>query len=371
KGRYGSLKKKCFREGCQKSAGRKSKYCSKECGLLVATQRIQESQEKVFGESNQTDLPPGQVQQQQHLQRRRRLTLADLDDRQRLLGIREKMAHVRKVCAILEERSKQLNICVDRQVRQDLGSLDLAAVAGLNGSSTSPHTGTNGESGGKSTAAGDLEDEDEGLLRTASGAGSVSKSKAKAKALKDKAAAKEKDKDALCGFDYSLVWDDAQDIARKDRAALGSLVSTPVGSRASSVAPPSFGVVVVAPKRQQQQNGTEFSSDHKTKTEGSAHDGDGGVQTPSAIGGAGSTVTSALATLPYLEVIGQRVCISRRSCDRHNGWQKLKAAELEREQFLQNKLLRTLKAEAKLVKSRMKRRRNDLSARILNGTIEH
>ncbi|KAF9148408.1 hypothetical protein BG015_009855 [Linnemannia schmuckeri] len=375
KGRFESLKKKCFREGCQKSAGRKSKYCSKECGLLVATQRIQESQEKVFGgETSQTDLPPGQVQQQQHLQRRRRLTLADLDDRQRLLGIREKMAHVRKVCAILEERSVQLGICVDRQLRQDLGPLDLSTVADLNVSS-SPHTRANGVSG-KSTAAGgagDMEDEDEGVLRSGSGSGSGSKSKAKAKALKDKAAAKEKDKDALCGFDYSLVWDDAQDIARKDRAALNSLVSTPVGSRASSVAPPSFGVVVVALKRQQQHNGTESSSDHKTKTEGGAHDGDGvgGVQTPSATGEAGSNMTSALASSPYLEAIGQRVCMSRRGCDRHIGWQRLKTAELELEQTLQNKLLRTLKAEAKLVKSRMKRRRNDLSARILNGTIEH
>lgn len=306
---------------------------------MVATQRIQESQEKVFGESSQTDLPPGQVQQQQHLQRRRRLTLADLDDRQRLLGIREKMAHVRKVCAILEERSKQLGICVDRQLRQDLGSLDLAAVAGLNGSSSSPHTGTNGESGGKPTVAGDMEDEDEGLLRSSSGAGSGSKSKAKAKALKDKAAAKEKDKDALCGFDYSLVWEDAQDIARKDRAALSSLVSTPVGSRASSVAPPSFGVVVVAPKRHQQQNGTESSSDHKTKTEVNAYDGDGGVQTLSAAGGAGSNVTNTLATSPYMLAIGQRVCMSRRNCDRHIGWQKLKAAELDLEQILQVRLL--------------------------------
>ncbi|KAG0286300.1 hypothetical protein BGZ96_009552 [Linnemannia gamsii] len=369
KGRHGSLKKKCFREGCQKPAGRKSKYCSKECGLLVATQRIQESQEKVFGESNQTELPPGQVQQQQHLQRRRRLTLADLDDRQRLLGIREKMAHARKVCAILEERAMQLDICVDRQARQDLGPLDLSTVAGLNAPSSSPQTGTNGESKSTATTGGDMEDEDEGVLRS----GSASKSKvSKAKALKDKAAAKEKDKDALCGFDYSLVWDDAQDIARKDRAALNSLVSTPVGSRASSVAPPSFGVVVVAPKKQQ-QNGTESSNDNKSKTEGGAHDGEsgGGVQTPSASGEVGSNTTTVLAFSPYLQAIGRRVCTSRRSCDRHIGWQKLKAAERELEQTLQNKLLRTLKAEAKLVKSRMKRRRNDLSARILNGTIEH
>ncbi|KAF9927407.1 hypothetical protein FBU30_003265 [Linnemannia zychae] len=347
KGRNGSLKKKCFREGCQKSAGRKSKYCSKECGLLVATQRIQESQERVFGEeSNQTDLPPGQVQRQQHLQRRRRLTLADLDDRQRLLGIREKMAHVRKVCMILEERTMQLNICVDRQQRQDLGKFDLSTVSipGLsnltNGSSSSPITGES-----KVGMMGDAEDDDEGILRSNSG----SKSKARSKSQKERTSAKDKDKDAPCGFDYSLVWDDAQDIAKKDRAAQSSLVSTPVGSRASSVAPLSFGVTVIAPKQHDSSN---------------EHNGEG-------TGDARTPAVSNEAPSPYLEAVGQRVCMSRRGCERHIGWQKLKAAELELEQILQNKLLKTLKAEAKLVKSRMKRRRNDLSARILNGTIEH
>ncbi|KAF9900377.1 hypothetical protein EC991_007433 [Linnemannia zychae] len=365
KGRHGSLKKKCFREGCQKTAGRKSKYCSKECGLLVATQRIQESQERVFGDelSNQSNLPPGQVVQQQHLQRRRRLTLADLDDRQRLLGIREKMAHVRKVCTILEERSMQLDICVDRQVRQDLGKLDLSMVAGLIASS-SPTTGNGGGNGESKLSGGaDMDDEDEGVLRT----GSQSKSKTtKTKAQRDRAAAKDKDKDALCGFDYSLVWDDAQDISRKDRAALSSLVSTPIGSRASSVAPPSFGVVVVNPKRH--HNGAARSSDSRSKVDDSIHEGEGGAQISSASSGDAAAGAKTLASSPYLVAIGQRVCTSRRNCDRHNGWQKLKAAELELEQ---SKLLKTLKAEAKLVKSRMKRRRNDLSARILNGTIEH
>ncbi|KAG0379932.1 hypothetical protein BGX24_011001 [Mortierella sp. AD032] len=374
KGRYGSLKKKCFREGCQKSAARKSKYCSKECGLLVATQRIQESQERVFGDesSNQTDLPPGQVVQQQHLQRRRRLTLADLDDRQRLLGIREKMAHVRKVCTILEERAMQLDVCIDRQVRQDLGKLDLSTIAGLIASS-SPTAGSAGGNNGEGKPSGgvvDMEDEDEGVLRTGP---SQSKSKAKAKAQKDRATAKDKDKDALCGFDHSLVWDDAQDIARKDRAALSSLVSTPVGSRASSIAPPSFGVVVVNPKRLHNGSAAE-SGDSKMKADGN-QDGEGGVgggaQASSSTSGDAATGMNALTSSPYLEVVGRRVCMNRRNCDRHNGWQKLKASELELEQTTQNKLLKSLKAEAKLVKSRMKRRRNDLSARILNGTIEH
>ncbi|KAF9085247.1 hypothetical protein BGX23_009826, partial [Mortierella sp. AD031] len=361
KGRHGSLKKKCFRDGCQKSAGRKSKYCSKECGLLVATQRIKESQERVFGESNQPDLPSGQVQQQ-HLQRRRRLTLADLDDRQRLLGIREKMAHVRKVCTILEERSKQLEICVDRQARQDLGRFNLSASSGLGLNNNEPSPGDEGKS------LADIEEEDEGVLRGTPGSSSKTSSSSKTKSKagqKEKVSTKDKDKDVLCGFDYSLVWDDAQDISRLDRAALSSLVSTPVGSRASSVAPPSFGVVVVNPKR----NGTTTESSNsgeKSKADG-LHDG--GVQTPSSI--SGDVGSAALVASPYLEAIGLRVCTARKTCERHNGWQRLKAAELELEQALQNKLMKTLKAEAKLVKGRMKRRRNDLSARILNGTIEH
>ncbi|KAG0269994.1 hypothetical protein BGZ95_001847 [Linnemannia exigua] len=371
KGRYGSLKKKCFREVCQKSATRKSKYCSKECGLLVATQRIQESQVRVFGDesSNQTDLPPGPVVQQQHLQRRRRLTIADLDDRQRLLGIREKMSHVAKVCTILDERTMQLEICVDRQARQHLGKLDLSTIAGLIASSspTAGSAGGNNGEGKSSGGAAEVEDEDEGVLRTGP---SQSKSKVKAKAQKDRITAKDKDKDALCGFDHSLVWDDDQDISRKDRAALNSLVSTPVGSRASSIAPPSFGVVVVNPKRQHNGSAAE-PSDSKVRADG-IQDGEGsGAQASSSTSGDVTNGAKTLASSLYLETIGRRVCMSRRNCDRHNGWQKLKASELELEKTTQNKLLKALKAEAKLVKSRMKRRRDDISARILNGTIEH
>ncbi|KAF9274788.1 hypothetical protein BGZ68_000365 [Mortierella alpina] len=343
KGQHGSRKNKCGREGCQKSAGRKSKYCSKECGLLLATHRIRESQEKVFGSPHQQDLalkdgdaPSGQ-QQQQHLQRRRRLTLADLDDRQRLLTLREKMAHVRMVCAVLVEREKQLEICVDRQARQDLGKF-----MAIGTSSTSPLSSLAQEKENERSATAAEEDEDENILRSSAG----SKSKSKSKGHK---ASKDKDKEMLCGFDYSLVWDDAEDMCRAERAALTSLTATPNGSRASSVAPSSLGTAVVVPSKQDVD------------------------QVPSRVPGQGGDLDSlkSPAVSPQLQAIGVQVCTARRQCDRHTGWQRLKAAELDLEKTLQNKLLRSLKVEVKLVKSRMKRRRNDLSAGILNGTIEH
>ncbi|KAF9947109.1 hypothetical protein BGZ70_002878 [Mortierella alpina] len=344
KDQQGPRKNKCGREGCQKSAGRKSKYCSKECGLLLATRRIRESQEKVFGSPHQQDstlkdgdAPLGQ-QQQQHLQRRRRLTLADLDDRQRLLTLREKMAHVRMVCAVLVEREKQLEICVDRQARQDLGKFVAKGA-----SSQPPLSLLVQEKEGERSAAAADEDEDENALRSSAG----SKSKSKSKGPK---ASKDKDKEMLCGFDYSLVWDDAEDMCRAERAALTSLTATPNGSRASSVAPSSGGAVVVVPSKL-----------------------DVAEPASSAVPSQGGVLDSLkhLTVSPQLQAIGVQVCTARRQCDRHTGWQRLKAAELDLEKTLQNKLLRSLKVEVKLVKSRMKRRRNDLSAGILNGTIEH
>ncbi|KAF9982446.1 hypothetical protein BGZ75_006150 [Mortierella antarctica] len=344
KGQHGSRKNKCGREGCPKSAGRKSKYCSKECGLLLATHRIRESQEKVFGSPHQQDstskdgdASSGQ-QQQQHLQRRRRLTLADLDDRQRLLTLREKMAHVRMVCAVLVEREKQLEICVDRQARQDLGKFVAKGA-----SSQPPLSLPVQEKENERSATAAEEDEDENALRSSAG----SKSKSKSKGHK---ASKDKDKEMLCGFDYSLVWDDAEDMCRAERAALTSLTATPNASRASSVAPPSIGAVVVVPSKQDVVN----PASSKMPSQGGVLD-----------------ALKCLAVSPQLQAIGVQVCTSRRQCDKHTGWQRLKAAELDLEKTLQNKLLRSLKVEVKLVKSRMKRRRNDLSAGILNGTIEH
>ncbi|KAF9961355.1 hypothetical protein BGZ72_004064 [Mortierella alpina] len=344
KGQHGPRKNKCGREECQKSAGRKSKYCSKECGLLLATHRIRESQEKVFGSPHQqesalkdSDAPSGQ-QQQQHLQRRRRLTLADLDDRQRLLTLREKMAHVRMVCAVLVEREKQLEICVDRHARQDLGKF-----VSKGSSSQSPPSSLVLEKENVRSATAAEEDDDENALRSSAG----SKSKSKSKGHK---ASKDKDKEMLCGFDYSLVWDDAEDMCRAERAALTSLTATPNGSRASSVAPLSLGAAVVIPSKPDVVD----PASSKLPSQGGVLDS-----------------LESLAISPLQQAIGVQVCTARRQCDRHTGWQRLKAAELDLEKTLQNKLLRSLKVEAKLVKSRMKRRRNDLSAGILNGTIEH
>ncbi|KAF9397946.1 hypothetical protein BGX21_008338 [Mortierella sp. AD011] len=354
KGRHASGKKVCIRGSCQKPAVRKSKYCSRECGLLVATQRIHESQARAFGipihtgDNSTTEQHP-QDQAQQQLQRRRRLTLADLDDRQRLLGIREKMSHVRKVCCILDAREKQLSVCIDRQARQDLGKFDpLSSV-----SSTVDKE--------EDKAALPEEEEEEDIAPRHTGSSS-SKSKSKGKSQKGKD--KDKDKDGFCGFDYSLVWDDAQDMSRIDRIALTSLGTTPTGSRASSVAPPSFGVVLVNQKRQSSL-AEELGNQGKNRN--------GAALSPDELSVAANTLDSStsLSLSPQLEEVGVRVCMTRRQCDRHIGWQKLKAAELDLEKTLQNKLLKTLKSEAKLVKNRMKRRRNDLSAGLLNGTIEH
>ncbi|KAF9105607.1 hypothetical protein BGX27_009553 [Mortierella sp. AM989] len=359
KGRHASGKKTCIREPCQRPAARRSKYCSRECGLLLATQRIHESQAKAFGSPIHTDdnstaehHPPEQAQQQ--LQRRRRLTLADLDDRQRLLGIREKMSHVRKVCSILDAREKQLVLCVDRQMRQDLGKLVFPL------SSSIPSNSAVDKEGEKAIALEEEEEED--IAPRYSGSNS-SKSKPKGKSQKTKD--KDKDKESFCGFDYSLVWDDAQDMSRIDRAALTSLATTPTGSRASSVAPPSFGVVLVAAKKQSSL-GEDLGNQGKSRNSVAALSPD-----ERSIVTDTSDSSLAISLSHQLEEVGLRVCMSRRQCDRHNGWQKLKAAELDLEKTLQNKLLKALKSEAKLVKNRMKRRRNDLSAGLLNGTIEH
>ncbi|KAI9234246.1 MAG: hypothetical protein BYD32DRAFT_385667 [Podila humilis] len=345
KGNHGSRKKKCSREECSKAAVRKSKYCSRECGLLVATERIRKSQERVFGGMSETNSSTSAQDasmdsSKAHLQRRRRLTLADLDDRQRLLSIREKMAQVRKVCSILDDREKQLEVCVDRQARQDLGEYRLSASSLV--ATTSTMDGVSPATLSPSSSSV-LDKEDGGAKGKAKGAKTQGGDKSK-----------DKDKDALCGFDYSLVWDDAEDMSRVEKAL--SSMATPAGSRASSVAPPSFGVVITSKSSdggvitKKQDQGASSSSD---KSDGAHING----------------VSSSL--LLQLQGIGHRVCVSRKNCDRHVGWQKLKAAELDLEKTLQSKLLKSLKAEAKLVKSRMRRRRTDLSAGILNGTIEH
>lgn len=305
KGNHGSRKKKCSREACSKAAARKSKYCSRECGLLVATERIRKSQERAFGgipETNSATTTPHDASSMDsskaHLQRRRRLTLADLDDRQRLLSIREKMAQVRKVCSILDDRGKQLEVCVDRQARQDLGEYRVNASSLATTDRVSPAT--------LSPSSSSLLDKEDG--------GKNGKSKGAKTQGNDKS--KDKDKDALCGFDYSLVWDDGEDMSRIEKAA-ASVNATPAGSRASSVAPPSFGVVVTSSK-----SGDTSSSGVSTKKQD---------QGPSSSSDAGANSSVSSSLLLQLQGIGHRVCMSRKNCDRHFGWQKLKAAELDLE----------------------------------------
>lgn len=321
KGNHGSRKKKCHREECSKAAARKSKYCSRECGLLVATERIRISQERVFGGVAETNSATttssahdssSMASSKAHLQRRRRLTLADLDDRQRLLSIREKMAQVRKVCSILDDREKQLEVCVDRQARQDLGeyrfnasslfaTTDRVLPATLSPSSLS------------------LLDKEDGAKN--------GKSKGTKTQGSDKS--KDKDKDALCGFDYSLVWDDAEDMSRIEKAA-ASMNGTPAGSRASSVAPPSFGVLVINSKS---GDTSSYGGGVSTKKQ------DQGPSSSSDAGGGGAANSVSSSLLLQLQGIGHRVCMSRKNCDRHTGWQKLKAAELDLEKTHQVTLL--------------------------------
>src|SRR5690606_27755265 len=140
-----------------------------------------------------------------------------------------------------------------------------------------------------------------------------SKAKSKAKGVKEKD--KNKNKELFCGFDYSLVWDDVQDMSRVEHAALTSMATTPTESRASSVAPPSFGVVVMNAKKHSQ-------SDQPKTTDSSVKDTRHWMDEPGSSG-------EVLALSPQLESIGEHVCMSRQQCDRHSGWQKLKAAELD------------------------------------------
>ncbi|KAG0051362.1 hypothetical protein BGZ83_003828 [Gryganskiella cystojenkinii] len=315
----------------------------------MATERIHASQDRVFGAASSLMSHPSiegvaateQERDQQHLQRRRGLTLADLDDRQRLIDIRERMTVVRNVCTVLDGREKQLEICVQRHANQDLGEWNPSSVDEITFSSLAR----------SKAPVGDEDGDDESR-------GSKTKSKGKGSKDKDSKATKENEKEFMCGFDYSLVWDDAQDMQRLERAnvlSLASVTTSPAGSRSSSVAPPpapSFGVLVVT-SAHKKHSGSEDKTLARSEL-------------------AESNRLGMTAYLPLqLENIGHEVCMIRRHCDRHSGWQKLKAAELVLEKTLQNKLLKSLKTEAKLVKGRMKRRRNDLSAGILNGTIEH
>lgn len=220
------------------------------------------------------------------------------------------MAHVRKVCSILEGREKQLEVCVHRQANQDVGlwspsSLDEAFVLRQQKSAVIEENGAGTEN------------------QEASNRSSNSKFKPKGKGSSKDKSAKDKDHENICGFDFSLVWDDMQDMQRMERAAaaaLQSVVTSPSGSRSSSMAPPSSGVVVVvSPSTKKFHNPSEdkLSVDSKRQPSSSSS----------------SVLPSYL--LLQLEDIGREVCLVRRHCDRHNGWQKLKSSELDLEKTLQ------------------------------------
>ncbi|KAI8600507.1 hypothetical protein EDD21DRAFT_131711 [Dissophora ornata] len=105
-----------------------------------------------------------------------------------------------------------------------------------------------------------------------------------------------------------------------------SLATTPAGSRASSVAPPSFGVVLVNSKK---DNDLESGGNGKSRI-GAAAGSKEEQDTTGNVNGKSS---------PQLEDVGHHVCMSKRQCDRHVGWQKLKAAELDLEKTLQVRIL--------------------------------
>ncbi|KAL1923938.1 uncharacterized protein VTP21DRAFT_6973 [Calcarisporiella thermophila] len=63
--------------------------------------------------------------------------------------------------------------------------------------------------------------------------------------------------------------------------------------------------------------------------------------------------------------------VPRRKCSKHQGWQTLKLAELDQDKAFQNRLLADLEREERQLIARMQRRKNDLAARVLHGTVEH
>jgi hypothetical protein len=66
-----------------------------------------------------------------------------------------------------------------------------------------------------------------------------------------------------------------------------------------------------------------------------------------------------------------KVCLNSRKCQRHAQWQKLKAAEIELERSEDIQALAKLKKERHQAKVRMKHRRENVSAVVNNGVIDH
>ncbi|KAG2179211.1 hypothetical protein INT43_002061 [Umbelopsis isabellina] len=66
-----------------------------------------------------------------------------------------------------------------------------------------------------------------------------------------------------------------------------------------------------------------------------------------------------------------KVCLNSRKCQRHAQWQKLKAAEIELERSEDIQAMAKLKKERHQAKLRMKQRRENVSAVVNNGAIDH
>lgn len=66
-----------------------------------------------------------------------------------------------------------------------------------------------------------------------------------------------------------------------------------------------------------------------------------------------------------------KVCMNSRKCQRHAQWQKLKAAEIDLERSEDIQAMAKLKKERHQAKLRMKQRRENVSAVVNNGAIDH
>ncbi|RUS13435.1 hypothetical protein BC938DRAFT_477870, partial [Jimgerdemannia flammicorona] len=135
------------------------KYCTRTCGMIVAHARLTQSEAKrraILGESNY------------HGHARSGLvSAADMDDRKRLIQVREQQGKVRRAIELIERRTRFLKKVVRRAMVMRAGGENGVPVT------VSPQKTTKSKGKGKKGAGG----EEDG---------------------------------ALCGFDFRLVWDDGK-----------------------------------------------------------------------------------------------------------------------------------------------------------------
>ncbi|RUO95497.1 hypothetical protein BC936DRAFT_143904, partial [Jimgerdemannia flammicorona] len=160
KGHQSSWKTKCANPACNKPALLpQGKYCTRACGMIVAHARLTQSEAKrraILGESNY------------HGHARSGLvSAADMDDRKRLIQVREQQGKVRRAIELIERRTRFLKKVVRRAMVMRAGGENGVPVT------VSPQKTTKSKGKGKKGAGG----EEDG---------------------------------ALCGFDFRLVWDDGK-----------------------------------------------------------------------------------------------------------------------------------------------------------------